>query len=526
MKRRHFLFSSAALASGVHPFGQTAFAQVGGNYRFNDYRAMVVVLLGGGNDAYNMLVPIGDETGTAQIGTGYGGYKQARQKLSVSNNAIDLDSYRRDGRLDFESMGNTYTGSGKGAEQMYLNGHIPLAPKNGVAGANIGLGFNSVMPELADLYSDGSLAVVSNAGTLIEPVSRSTIDNGSAILPNFLFAHDHQTKFMSSASASATSRTGWGGRIADSFNLPYKPMPVGVSLAGTSGLLTGASNTPLALGKDLNLEFNAANGSADPGHIMRREMLMSMSGQSANSVYGNRIRSKQAKHYEDVLTLNAAFRRAPSFDGAKDPYGNNLFSSPNTAQTELPSPFVSSLMAQLEATAKAIAVAAENPESANRRQVYFVTMPDFDTHSGQAERHLRLLRGLSLSLWHFQKGLEHLGLQNQVTTSVLSEMGRSLTTNFDGTDHGWAGHELVMGGAVNGGQRIGDLADLRVGGAGDHSSKGRIIPTTSLDQVHASVASWMGLKDEDLGAVFPLLANFQNSAGNASSALLQGLMQV
>ena len=523
MKRRHFLASSAALASGVHPFGNKLIAQPSSHYQFNDYRAMVVVLLGGGNDAYNMLVPIGDETATAQSGSGYGSYSQARKDLSVKNNAIDLDSFRSDGRLDFASMGNPYTGSGFANENVYLHGHIPLAAKG--SNANTGLGFNSLMPELADLYQDGSLTVVSNSGALIEPVTRNMIDRSTAKLPNFLFAHDHQTAFLSSADAVANSRTGWAGRMADSLGLPTKPMPVGVSFAGVSKMLTGIDTRPLVLGKSLNIEFSAANGSAAPEHIMRREMLLALSGQSGDTIFGERIRNQQAQQYDDVLTLNSAFRRAPNFSGTRDPYGNEYFKSPNTAQTQLASPVTSSLMGQLEAIAKAIAVAAENPESANQRQVYFAVMPDFDTHSGQADRHVKLLRGLSLSLWHFQKGLEHLGLSNNVTTSVFSEMGRSLTCNYDGTDHGWGAHQLVMGGAVNGGQRIGDLADLRVGGVGDHSSKGRVIPSTSVDQIHASIANWMGLNDQDLATVFPLLKNFQTENNQMSSALVNGLMQ-
>lgn len=104
--------------------------------------------------------------------------------------------------------------------------------------------------------------------------------------------------------------------------------------------------------------------------------------------------------------------------------------------------------------------------------------------------------------------MESLGTQNSVTTFTASEFGRTATSNNGGTDHGWGGHQLVMGGAVNGGQIHGALPNLTPGGNDDSDSSGRIIPTLAVDQYGATLAKWMGVEDSDLNAIFPNLHMF------------------
>jgi len=93
-----------------------------------------------------------------------------------------------------------------------------------------------------------------------------------------------------------------------------------------------------------------------------------------------------------------------------------------------------------------------------------------------------------------------------VTSFTQSDFGRTLTSNGDGTDHGWGGIQMVVGDAVNG-DMYGSYPLLQIGG-GDDVGGGRMLPTTSADQYAATLARWFGIDDVDLTSVAPNLDNF------------------
>ena len=74
-------------------------------------------------------------------------------------------------------------------------------------------------------------------------------------------------------------------------------------------------------------------------------------------------------------------------------------------------------------------------------------MSGFDTHSNQATVHPALLARLAGAMQAFHAATEELGVADQVTTFTASDFGRTLT-GTDGSDHGWGGTQLVLGGAV------------------------------------------------------------------------------
>ena len=107
----------------------------------------------------------------------------------------------------------------------------------------------------------------------------------------------------------------------------------------------------------------------------------------------------------------------------------------------------------------------------------------------------------------FYRATEQLGLAEQVTTFTAADFGRTLTSNGDGSDHGWGGHQLVMGGAVRGQSIIGQMPVIQIDGPSD-SGQGRIIPTLAVDQYCATLARWFGLSDSNIDDVFPNLRQF------------------
>jgi uncharacterized protein (DUF1501 family) len=140
------------------------------------------------------------------------------------------------------------------------------------------------------------------------------------------------------------------------------------------------------------------------------------------------------------------------------------------------------------------------------RQIFFVALGGFDTHNGELGAQASLLQILSKNIKTFWDEMNVQGQQNNVTVFTASDFGRSLGSNGDGSDHGWGGHAMVVGGAVKPGF-YGSMPDLAIGGANDMGN-GRIVPTTSTDQYAATLAKWFGVADADLDTLFPNLTNF------------------
>ena len=110
-------------------------------------------------------------------------------------------------------------------------------------------------------------------------------------------------------------------------------------------------------------------------------------------------------------------------------------------------------------------IAARRPLGA-RRQVFFVSQNGYDNHTGLRDDHPALLRELGRALAAFQAELDRMGMADQVTTFTASEFGRTLGSNGNGSDHGWGGHHLVLGGAVRGGRCYGAHPDIALDGPG------------------------------------------------------------
>jgi uncharacterized protein (DUF1501 family) len=464
--RRDFLRASActlgglALASTVESLGLVgAYAQAA-----SDYRALVCVFLSGGNDATNMVVPLDAE------------YTQYNNVRGPSTLAIPQSSLIA---VNPPSQGRQY------------GLHPNLAPE--VANPSV------ANKGLLDVWNAGRLAVVCNVGPLVEPLTRTTYLNGTGRRPLQLFSHSDQVGQWQSAVANAVSRTGWGGRLADrsaALN-GSATFPQVVTIAGISLFVTGTSALPLALG-----DSNSTLGAALP-----LTMTANSSGNSATDVPTRRaafdaLRALDAEKLlvkADEDTRTSALRTKAQLDTA-----------PNTDYPKIPN---TSLGRQLEQVARLVAL---RDTLGVKRQVFFCQLGGFDTHSNQrGGGQDALLLQLSQALRGFWDTLGDLGIQNNVTTFTLSDFGRTFQASGSGaavgTDHGWGSHHFVMGGAVRGGNFYGTFPTLALGGPDDADTRGRWIPTTSVEQYAATLASWYGLSASDFPAVFPLLDRFPNS---------------
>ncbi len=491
---------------------------------FSDYKALVVFFLLGGNDSHNMILPTGDESANTTAGKGYQTYASSRGDLRVNNRNLS-------------GMGtNAYAAEVNSDEEAYQNGVYPFspAPETGGSGGLGGLlggdpdpepaydtvanfGINSLMPELADLFSRGDALAVSNVGTLIEPVTKATLQ--SRALPPFLFAHNHQQRAMETGWSDNLQAAGWAGRLADLWLAHAgginngSPLGLNVSYAGANRMMTGSLNSPVVINPGTTRLFPTNRG-FNPDRFLAQNAAQA-TDPALERVIKERYRMAARLH----SLLDNEFASTTDFSDLSDAYGNPLFTTPTAEQLELSRGISGRTLAAARDVARMISLGRS---VGLQRQIFFVGMGGFDTHGPQASDHPGLLRELSLSIGSFQQAIDSLGATDDVTLFSLSDFGRTLGNNGSGTDHAWAGHNLVAGGAVNGGIMLGQMPDLTLGGESDTGSKGRLIPTLAVDQYLATLCHWFGVSDDEMPEIFPNLANFRT--GDAiSSAYLQGL---
>jgi uncharacterized protein (DUF1501 family) len=143
------------------------------------------------------------------------------------------------------------------------------------------------------------------------------------------------------------------------------------------------------------------------------------------------------------------------------------------------------------------------------RQVFFCAADGYDTHGDQIAAQASLLDDLSSAMTAFYNATVELAIAPSVTAFTASDFGRTFPGNGGGSDHGWGSHQLIVGGAVQGGNLYGHVPTLVEEGP-DDSGEGRWIPTTSVDEYSATLARWFGVGSSDLGTIFPNLSRFNN----------------
>jgi uncharacterized protein (DUF1501 family) len=152
-----------------------------------------------------------------------------------------------------------------------------------------------------------------------------------------------------------------------------------------------------------------------------------------------------------------------------------------------------------------------------KRQVFLIHWGGFDTHSNQRgtgpNTQDTQFIALAKALAAFDETNKANGLDMNVVSVVMSEFGRTLRPGSGGgSEHAWGSHWLAMGGPVAGGNVLGNFPALVLGGVddGDPGKNGRFVPTTSSDQVGATLLQWLGVPSTNFTNVFPDLTNFQN----------------
>jgi uncharacterized protein (DUF1501 family) len=438
----------------------------------------VWVFLFGGNDSHNMIVPLGASE--------YAGYAAARGGPAEANGLA-----------------------------------LPQGSLHPLSGGAFGL--HPAMPGLAGIYNTSRrLAVVANSGVLLQPTTLAQYRNRSVPLPPSLFSHSDMQQHAQTLRADEPAETGWGGRLADVFRgASASQLPVSIGVGGGGIFLKG----------DEVFSYQVApmkyrNGAIDPSFRLARppraDIAWNWTGGANPQAFfeaqarvprQNLVEEQYATVTESAIDMGQFL--SSSLYNESTVNGSTTYSLKNAAPGAWPAN--NRLAAQLHTVAAMIAARQSLGVS---RQVFFVSLGGFDNHGDQfgrdavsgnktllAGKHHDLLRALDEALRVFYESTVAMGVADSVTTMTMSDFGRTLKSNGQGSDHGWGAHHLVMGGAVNGGRIVGDMPPVALNTSVD-VGEGRLLPTTPSEALAATCVQWLGASSSELDAIFPNLSRF------------------
>jgi uncharacterized protein (DUF1501 family) len=344
----------------------------------------------------------------------------------------------------------------------------------------------ALAPELKDLvpiFNAGQMGVLLNIGTLVQPTSKAEYTAKSVPLPPKLFSHNDQQSVWQSSSPEGSTK-GWGGRMGDLFaasngNATFTC----VSAAGNAVYLAGNTAIPYQVSTSGSIAINGIKSTLFSSTACANALRASITANS-NHIYEAELATITKRSIDADVQLKAALAGVSEFTTVY-PAGNTLAS-------------------QLKMVAKMIA----GRNSLNtKRQVFFVSLGGFDTHDNILTDHPVLMDKVGTALNAFHSTMVELGISDKVTAFTASDFGRTLTTDGDGSDHGWGSMHFVLGGAVNGRNYYGTPPAIANNGP-DDVGQGRLLPGISVDQLGATLATWFGVSNSELTTVLPNISNY------------------
>lgn len=434
----------------------------------NDYKALVCVFLYGGNDYANTVV-------------------------TYDNASYDQYSTIRGG-------GAGRTAGGIALVQTALTGTL-LAPTTAPVdslGVARQYALNPTMTGLAGLFNTGKAAVQLNVGPLVMPLTRAQYNSSNLSAyprPPQLFSHNDQQSIWQSSSPEG-SKVGWGGNLGDLViqnNLNTNARFTCMSVTGNAVFLSGDTALQYQLSTNGAIKINSATSA--------------VYGSSAVSAAINALiqqpRTQKLENDYNTVTKRALAAEATVTSAL-------ALTAPTTVFP------TDGLGPQLKMVARLIKGQAT---LGVRRQVFLVSLGGFDLHDNLIRDHGGLLGKVSDAMTAFYNATVEMGVANQVTAFTASDFGRTLASNGDGSDHGWGSHHFVVGGAVKGQVFYGTAPPVSVTDTKDsagnyapadrwHVGQGRLLPSTSVDQYAATLASWFGVADSELPGILPNIGHF------------------
>ena len=354
-------------------------------------------------------------------------------------------------------------------------------------------GLHSGMPELRELYNNGEAAFVANVGSLKKPFNAAELKSNIDFSPDQLLSHTGQMTQWQTGSSLLAGSSGWGGRTADLLQsiFPTGDNPISLSMSGANIFQLGSKTFPyncepqkvrsLGTQRSVGIDFDFVNSQ--------------LAKKAYHSVHGASSNWPLTEKTTDTETNSALYNDRHNLSDFQSQFAPDPFSQ------------------QLSKVAQII---SERDTLKPSRQIFYVSFSGWDHHHQLLSNQAEMLPVLSQGLLSFRNALSELGVFGDVTTFTASEFGRSLASNGSGSDHGWGGHQIVMGGGIQGAQvhghypELSPLNPLNIG-------HGVYAPTTSNDQYFAELALWLGVPSSEIGYVLPNLRAFSSRLNKAAN---------
>ena len=457
--RRAFLRRSTqlGLAGTALPFALNLAAMgEAAAFTATDYKALVCVFLYGGNDYANTVITYDDDS--------YNKYATIRGGSGQSGGGIAI------AKADLAST--------------LLNPTTALA-----AGRQYAL--HPAMTGLAGLFNAGKAAVQLNVGPLVVPLTRAQYSNSNRTLyplPPKLFSHNDQQSVWQSSSPEG-STVGWGGNLGDlALSSNGNSLFTCISVTGNAVFLSGDSALSYQVSTGGAIAINGVKSNVYGSSAVRgalTALIQQTSPQVLENEY-NRVTTRAVTAESQITSGLAGVTLATAF------------------------PTSNSLADQLKMVARLIGARST---LGSKRQVFMVSLGGFDLHDNLISQQPNLMRRVSEAMTAFYDATVELGVADKVTAFTASDFGRTLSSNGDGSDHGWGSHHFMVGGAVKGRAFYGKAPPVSITNTADandqwHVGQGRLLPSTSVDQYAAILAKWFGVSNTELAGVLPNLSHF------------------
>ncbi|MEN8737073.1 MAG: DUF1501 domain-containing protein [Akkermansiaceae bacterium] len=430
----------------------------------DDCKTLVCILLAGGSDTFNVLIP---------RDSAYSDYAASRSDMAIGHNSGGASA-----------LVNLNQASGGDGNQY---------------------GIHPSCPELAEMFNGTGafsgkrrLSFVANVGTLVEPitVAQYTNPNNTIPVPKSLFSHiDQINQWQTSIPQGVAELSGWAGRMADIVHSDYntEATSMSISLSGNNVFQIGKETIQLAITRDGALLPTGSSPGLNSTTARKNLAIDSL----ISSTYNNLVQDSFATHMKNSFDAQQAFKAV--YDAV------DMSVVPASVITNLND---SNLGRQLLAAARTIKA---REQLGLRRNTIFIERGGWDHHGELLNTHAGMMAEISKAIAAYQLALEALGVAEDVISYTASDFGRTLRSNGRGTDHAWGGNQMVWGAPIDSGKVHGTFPDLALkesGGADDIGNGGRILPTTSTDKFFEEMATWFGVTNTDMDKVLPNIGNF------------------
>jgi uncharacterized protein (DUF1501 family) len=412
------------------------------------YRAIVCLFFYGGNDHTNTFIPYDQAS--------YDQYFASRDTIAIP----------RDAALAANATGTVASQSGRE------------------------FAFHPALTAFKTHWDAGRLAVVANVGPLIVPTTRDQYRARSVPLPPKLFSHNDQVSvWQAHQPIGEGAKIGWGGRIGDLLmSQNANTLFTCISAGGNAVFLSGQNALQYQVGSSGPVAITAIPPTSTLfGSTSAPAAYQSLITGTSPNLFENELRVVTNRSITANQQLSAALPAASTLSPAI-PANNGLAS-------------------QLNVVARIIAARAALGSS---RQVFLVSIGGFDNHDFLLTQHTQQLARVNAAVDAFYAWLVQLNVQDDVTLFTASDFGRTLTSNGDGSDHGWGSHHFVLGGAVRGGNVYGTFPPTTFFANGNpvDIGQGNTVPQLAVDQYAATFAGWLGVSGTNMPLVLPNIGNF------------------